>query len=190
MKITAKEPKKKTPRKITPSYLENAALYYLQRYASSAENLKTVLRRKTDRSCHFHKVTPDEFYPLIDTLVTRYITAGLIDDTVYARGKAASLRRQGKSSRIIEMKLTQKGLSRTHIEQALEDADQHHEDAELNAAITLARRKKIGCFRTKPYQDKIAETRKEMAAMARAGFSFDIAKRALEIDASADDFDD
>ena len=93
-KKPAKDQKKKrTPRKITPRYLENAALYYLQRYASSAGNLRRVLTRKVDRSCQFHGMPADEFYPVIDALVARYEKSGLLNDTLYAEGRTASLRR-------------------------------------------------------------------------------------------------
>ena len=38
--------KKRNPRKVTPKNLDNAALYYLSRYATSAENLRRVMMRK------------------------------------------------------------------------------------------------------------------------------------------------
>jgi regulatory protein len=46
--------KSKTPRKITEHSLRNIALHYLQRYASSKENLKRVLKRRVMRSAQFH----------------------------------------------------------------------------------------------------------------------------------------
>ena len=46
--------KKRNPRKVTPKYLDNAALYYLSRYATSAENLRRVMMRKIHRSANHH----------------------------------------------------------------------------------------------------------------------------------------
>lgn len=180
--------KQKQPRKISAKYLENAALYYLQRYASSAENLRRVLTRKVQKSCTFHKMPPEEFYPVIDTLIRRYVSSGLLDDNLYARGRAASLRRQGLSKQAIAAKLQIKGLSRPQIDQALAEIDaEKGEDAELQAALALARRKKIGRFRTTPDADQ--KTRqKELAAMGRAGFSYETASRALDY-TEEDDFD-
>jgi regulatory protein len=168
----------KQPRRISGKYLENAALYYLQRYATSAENLRRVLARKVKRSCAFHKVPEDEFHPLIDSLILRYQSSGLLNDKGFAEAKAATLRRQGKSRRAIEGKLKEKGLSRVDIETAIEKAGGEDED-ELAAACAHARKKKLGRWRTKPLKDP-KDTRKEMAAMARAGFSYEMAKRALE----------
>lgn len=160
----------KQPKKISARYLENAALYYLQRYATSAKNLKTVLCRKIDRSCAFHKTDPAEFYGLVDKLVERYKASGLLNDAVFARAKTTTLRRKGESKRAIEAKLSQKGLAKDDIAKAFTEVDEN-EDAEFEAAVAFVKRKKLGIGRKDP--------QKEMAAMARAGFSFEVAKKAL-----------
>lgn len=181
--ITKENGKKrpKQPRKISASYLENAALYYLQRYATTAANLRTVLVRKINRSCQFHKTEPAEFLPLVDPLVERYVKSGLVNDATYAENRANALRRQGLSRQAIHAKLSQKGLKAADIEAALAsvDADSNHADSELAAAHALARRKKLGPYRNRPLKDPVKDARKEMAAMARAGYSFDIVKRVL-----------
>lgn len=176
----------KQPRKITPQYLENAALFYLQRFSTSAGNFRTVMRRKIDRSCRFHKVEPDAFYSIVDAMVERYIAVGLLDDKVYARAKTTTLRRQGKSKQAITAKLKTKGLGAQDIGNAFDEVDTA-DDAELTAALHLARKKKLGKHRTKPLLDPIKDRQKEMAALARAGFSFDIAKRVLDYDGDSDD---
>lgn len=194
-KKPAKDQKKKrTPRKITPRYLENAALYYLQRYASSAGNLRRVLTRKVDRSCQFHGTPADEFYPVIDALVARYEKSGLLNDTLYAEGRTASLRRQGKSRQAIAANLKVKGLTPEIIQQALESVDGDRADttlpAELAAALKLARKRKIGRFNPKPESDPLLRRKqqmREMGIMARGGFSYDIARQALDF--NADDVD-
>lgn len=194
-KKPAKDQKKKrTPRKITPRYLENAALYYLQRYASSAGNLRRVLTRKVDRSCQFHGTPADEFYPVIDALVARYEKSGLLNDTLYAEGRTASLRRQGKSRQAIAANLKVKGLAPDIIQQALESVDGDRADtalpAELAAALKLARKRKIGRFNPKPESDLLLRRKqqmREMGIMARGGFSYDIARQALDF--NADDVD-
>jgi regulatory protein len=174
-----KKPRKQ-PKKITASYLENAALFYLQRYATSARNLKNVLIRKIDRSCAFHKTPPQEFYAAVDALIERYQASGLLNDPLFAASRAASLRRQGQSRRTIEARLRQKGLAKDVIALALQEVDEERYgeggdegdgDAELDAARAFARRKKLGLGKR--------ELRKEMAAMARAGFSYETAAKAL-----------
>ncbi len=172
---------RRLPRKIDAGYLENAALYYLQRYATSSQNLKNVLTRKIRRSCAHHGDDPDQFLPLVDKIALRYQEVGLLDDKVYAEGRVAALRRQGLSKQAIQQKLSLKGLAAAEITQALAriDAAANEDDHELAAARRLARRKKIGPWRSRPLSDDKA-AHKELAVLARAGFSYDTAKRALQ----------
>lgn len=172
---------KKTPKKISKTYLENAALYYLQRYATSAENLKRVLMRKVKKSCAFHQVPPEDFAPLVDDLVARYTASGLLDDAVFARARVMSLRRQGLSKQAIVAKLQIKGLSKSQIENALRLVDEDHEDPEMAAALACARRKKLGPWRKAPLTDP-KDRQKELAALGRAGFSYETARRALDFE--------
>lgn len=167
---------KKQPRRISRQYLENAALYYLQRYATSAANFRRVMKRKIDRSCTFHKVDAAEFYPMLDDMIARYERAGLLNDGGFAAARVSSLRRQGRSKQAITAKLQAKGLPRETIAAALSELD--GEDAELKAAQEFARRKKLGPWRKKPLNDP-KDAQKEMAAMARAGYSFELARQVL-----------
>ncbi|MGH7089381.1 MAG: regulatory protein RecX, partial [Stellaceae bacterium] len=75
-----------------PPALERAALDYLGRYASSAENLRRVLLRRLARA---GGVAPAEAKRDIDAIVARYLAAGLLDDAAYAAHQAARLRRRG-----------------------------------------------------------------------------------------------
>lgn len=173
-----KQPKpRKAPRRISKTYLENAALYYLQRYASSAAHLKSVLKRKVERSCKFHETDAAPFMPVIDDMIARYLKSGLLDDAAYARAKTTSLRRQGKSRQAIHAKLASKGVPKERVTEALTTVDED-ENSELAAAIALARRKKIGIFR-KGVAD-LKQRQKELAAMGRAGFSYETARTALQ----------
>ena len=76
--------KRRQPRKVTQQSLHNAALHYLERYASSADNLRRVLMRRVRRSALVHDTDPEEGARLIDELVTRFEAAGLLDDRAYA----------------------------------------------------------------------------------------------------------
>lgn len=164
MQSPAPRPAPKAP---SAAYLERAALYYLERFAASSAQLEMVLKRKIMRRCKLRGESPEAFYELIPPLIARYLECGLLDDTRYTQAKIASLRRKGTSKRMIAAKLSQKGIKRDLITQQLE-AD---ETDELEAARTLARRKKLG---TK--EDRM----RDLATLARAGFSYAIAKQALE----------
>ncbi len=164
---------KKPPRKVTPAYLQRAALAYLERYASSAENLRRVLRRKVDKRCRLRDEDPAEFHEMIDEVVAKSLRSGLIDDTRYAEARVATLRRRGGSARAIQAKLSAKGVDRSAIAQALEGS----EDDEEAAARALARRRKLGPYRPgerAPHRDK------DLAILARAGFRFDVARSVID----------
>ncbi|MDE1152601.1 MAG: RecX family transcriptional regulator [Micavibrio sp.] len=193
---TAKDPsgkpkdrQPKQPRKISAQYLENSALYYLQRFATSSENFRRVMTRKIKRSCTFHKVDPAPFFPIIEDMIIRYERAGLLNDKVFAAAKVSSLRRQGKSKKAILAKLQAKGLGRTEIDGALTSIDSESvgdEDPDMAAALTFIRKKRLGRFRKGPAPD-IKQQQKELAAMGRAGFSYEISRAALEYSDDGDD---
>ena len=46
--------KKKQPRKISPDYLRNSGLFYLQRYTASSHHFRVVMQRKINRSIAVH----------------------------------------------------------------------------------------------------------------------------------------
>ncbi|MCK6451521.1 MAG: RecX family transcriptional regulator, partial [Alphaproteobacteria bacterium] len=139
------------PKKLTPERLEKAALHYLERFASSAENLRRVLMRKVERAARAAEHAggeADRAEPArwVDALVTRYVASGLLDDRAYAEAASASLRRQGRSARAIRQKLATKGIGKEEAEAALARAGGADDAAELRAAAALARRRRLGPF--------------------------------------------
>ena len=174
------KPVRKPPRKVTPAYLQRAAMSYLERYASSADNLRRVLRRKVDKRCRLRGEDPAEFQDMIDEVVAKSLRSGLIDDTRYAEARVATLRRRGGSARAIQAKLSAKGVDRATIAAALDG----EEGDEEQAARAFARRRKLGPFRPgerAPYRDK------DLAAMARAGFRFDVARGIIDAEGDEDE---
>lgn len=164
-----KNPKSERPQRAPDAaYLERAALYYLERFAASSASLEQVLRRKIMRRCKARGESPEPYYENIAPLIARYIESGLLDDERYAQAKVASMRRKGTSARMINAKLAAKGVAR-EVAAAQLEAD---ETSELEAAQNLVRRKRLG---------QVPERRdKDLATLARAGFSYAVAKQVLE----------
>ncbi|MCK5384414.1 MAG: regulatory protein RecX, partial [Alphaproteobacteria bacterium] len=106
---------------------------------------------------------------------------GLLNDKTYANALVSTMRRKGLSRRAIQIKMRSKGIGSDLALCSLEDLDSHShetsEDAEFSAALTLARKKKIGAFSCGKEQN----IQKSFGVLARAGFSYDIAKRVLNI---------
>ena len=174
------EPRKarKLPRRMTAARLENIALHYLGRYASSSGNLRRVLMRRVERAVAAHGDDPADGARLVDALLARFQRSGLIDDRAYATQKAASLQRRGASRFGIRGKLRQKGVETDLIDDAMATLDEGGSGAgELAAACALIRRRRLGPYRAAG--QRAAMRQKDLAALARAGFSLDIARHAL-----------
>jgi regulatory protein len=171
---------KKPPKKITEKYLYNSGLAYLQRFPSSTPHFRRIMGRKIDRSCNYHKEQDRETCAkLLDTTVETFIRQGLLNDQAYLQGMVNSLRRRGQSTQAILSKLGQKGMTQEAVLNAVRtyDEDQGLMNPDLSAAVMLMRRKRLGPFR----KVENIEKNKELAALARAGFGFDIAQKALSL---------
>lgn len=105
--------------------------------------------------------------PMIAAVVERMVRDGYVDDARMAESKAGSMHRAGKSVRMVRIKLRQKGIEADVIAQVTpNDAEK-----ELEAALTLVRKKRLG--------RDLERRQKDLAVLMRGGFSYDVAKRAL-----------
>jgi len=127
---------------------------------------------------------------MIATIVDSLVEVGIVDDLRFAESKARSMRGRGKSGVAVRTTLRHKGVGTIDVDavmrgERLRDGDERaSSEVELEAARTLVRRKKLGPFReaTTPEQRQ-----RDLATVARAGFSYDIARRALAaVDVEAD----
>jgi regulatory protein len=168
---------RRPPPKITASYIENAALHYLERFASSTANLKRVLMRKVDRSlAHWGGERP-EALQMVETVLTRLAGLGYLDDAAYAANKVRGLHRRGTSGRGIRAVLAAKGVAAEQADAALGTLAEDADEPELAACLNLARRRRLGPFRKPETQAEFRD--KDMAALARAGFGWDVVKRVM-----------
>ncbi len=175
--------KPKTPKKISETYLHNSGLYYLERFSASKNHFKFVMKRKVKRSCMHHTEQDyDLCAQMVDTLADRFENSGLLDDNLYTNGLVASLRRKGLSRSAIINKMRVKGIETEKTIHALENLDNDNYEnfnvAEEQAALTLAKKKRIGPFFTGEEQN----IKKSLGIFARAGFSYQVAKATLDID--------
>lgn len=177
---------RKLPRKVSAQSLENVALYYLARFSAPSAHLRRVLLRRVEQSVRAHDTDPAEGHRLVDALIERFCRSGLLDDTAYAAGKARSLRRRGTSRVVIGRSLRAKGLSAEQVERAMagladEAAAASGADSDVIAAARLAQRKRLGPFRAAARADA---RNRDMAALARAGFSYDVARRTIDAESA------
>ena len=165
-------------REVTERRLNNVALHYLSRYSATTDSLRKVLMRRVVASARAHGTDPEEGTAWIETLIIKFQTLGYLNDRAYAENRTRSLLARGSSSLAVAMKLREKGVGADNIEAALETAREDALDLDLVAAAALARRRRLGPYRR---DDEREERRdRDLAALARAGFSYDIAKRIIE----------
>lgn len=165
-------------RPVTSEDLETQALDYLARFASSAANLRRVLKEKVERSARLHGTNREAGLAAIDRLVAQLTDAGILDDSRFAEGRAQSLFRRGASRRAIAAKLSEKGVGAAEIAKALEGLGELAADPELAAAVAYARRRRLGPFRNP--DTRAAARDKDLGALARGGFSLDVARRVID----------
>jgi regulatory protein len=161
--------------------LYQAALDYLARYAATETGLRRILERRIDRWARA-QLDPEAAEPAlhaaraaIDGVVKLLAKDGALSDAAFAENRARNMARSGQSARSIQMRLVAKGVA-SNVARSASATDA---ETELAAALVLARKRRIGPYRSVENADAAARM-KEMGVLARAGFSRDIAKQALE----------
>jgi regulatory protein len=159
-------------RRVTAQSLQNAALFHLRKYSASVLQLRRVLTRKVQRFNRLKKGEPPvDASLLIAELLLKLVQQGYLDDSRLAEVRSASLRRSGRSARMIRAKLQEKGLGAEVARVSLPSADEE-------VVWVHARKKRLGPY-GKP--EKRKERRlKDLASLARAGFSFALAKKVID----------
>lgn len=164
----------------TEETLRQALLRYLERYDGSRAQLRAMLRKKLPKELGAPERA--ELERTIDALLERFAQSHIIDDRRLSESLVRGQRARGASARKIEGKLRQRGVAPETIATALGEASARGDD-ELEAAQNYARRRRLAARHDLSIP---AERQKALAALARQGFSFDVARRALALQASAE----
>ena len=159
---------RRKPRPLDPAKLEELALAYVARFATSAAKLERYLVRKLRERGWEGEGEPD-----LAALVGRYVELGYIDDAAYARSKGGSLLRRGYGPRRVRQALAEAGIDEATRAETRADAA-----AERRAALSLARKRGFGPFGQAPPDRQQRE--KQLAAMLRAGHPLDSAREMVD----------
>jgi regulatory protein len=172
---------RKPVKPITAKYLQNAATFYLERYPSTAEGLRRVLNRRVRRAEMVEAPVIENVKQAIDAIVAKFVAAGVIDDQAFAQTKARALHRRGSSNRVTRQKLRFAGVDGETLDKAMEGLDEELDtdprQREWQAAVALARRRRLGPFRQK---DRREFRDRDLAAMARGGFEYQLARKVID----------
>ena len=158
---------KRTPPPLDAGSLERLALRYVERFATTQGKLADYLTRKIrERGWDGAAADPRG-------LAARMADLGYVDDRAFAEAKAASLGRRGFGARRVAVALRQ---ARVGEEDTVELAPAIADRA-VEAALTFARRKRIGPFGNGDTDRVVRE--KQFAAMLRAGHGFELSRRII-----------
>ncbi len=163
----------------TEAALYEMALSYLERFPTTTSRLRRYLAQKVSDAVGEGRCDAQAAGGFTEAVIARLSRAGLLDDAVYAASRARVLHQRGRSLRFIQQDLRGRGVSAELVESALASLKAEHTgDLELSAALRHARRRRLGPFDTSGQRSE--RRRNHLAALARAGFSFDIAKTVVD----------
>ena len=163
----------------------NKAVDYLSRYASSRHKLGQILQRFASRNLTDYD--DKDIVAAIQQTIDQCSQLGYLDDREFAVTLARNQRRLGRSQAMIRLRLHQHALSDDIIAHALAEADENSANGDLQAAIRFAQRRRLGPFaqRHSAHHQRLDAhqwKRRDLNAMARAGFSMTTSKRVLDHD--------
>ena len=169
MAMGASNPRKPRP-PLDAAKLEELALSYVSRFATSRAKLLTFLKRKLRE-----RGWKEDCEPPLDGLADRLVRLGYIDDRAYALSKARSLTGRGYGGRRVQQALRLAGIAE---EEAGEARNLAKADA-VESALRFARRRSLGPFAAERPDPRRRE--REMAAMIRAGHGFGLARAIIDL---------
>ena len=155
---------------LTAAKLEELALHYVGRFATSRAKLVSYLGRKL-RERGWDGTESPEPEQLADRLVRR----GSVDDRAFALSKARSLTGHGYGEKRVKQALVLAGIG----EEEGSDARDLAEEEAVAAALRFAKRRAIG-----PYAQHVpdqGQRGRALAAMIRAGHRFPIARAIVDL---------
>lgn len=147
------------------------AIYYLSKYSSSKKNLEFILKKKIrrlsdEKQIRFH------LYNEIQIIIEKLEKLNLINDQVFVESKIQSFQYQAKSKNYIKQYLLQKGIDKQLIKEQISLFYENNKNLEKENALKFAKKRNL-INNDQDYQKKLSK-------LARAGFSYDIAKEILK----------
>ena len=162
-------PGDRQPRKPRPpldaARLDELALHYVSRFATSRAKLASYLVRKI-RERGWDGEPPAD----IAALAERLSRLGYIDDAAYALAKSRSLTARGYGAGRVRQALYGAGIG----DEEAAPARDHASTRSVDAALHFARRRRIGPYASNETDPKARQ--RALAAMIRAGHGFAISR--------------
>ena len=165
---------RRNPQPLDRSRLEELALAYVARFATTRAKLEAYLARKLRE-----RGWQGEGQPPVSQIAAKFEDAGYVDDAAYARAKAGSLLRRGYGRRRVDQALGHAG-----VDEASRAAVRISEGALREAALNMVRKRRFGPFGQQTPDRSARE--KQIAAMLRAGHGMDHALALIDAGSTRD----
>lgn len=165
---------RRVPPPLTQPRLEELALRYVGRYATTRAKLRAYLARKLRERGWDGEREPDP-----ERIAGRFAELGYVDDAAFAMSKSVSLTSRGYGTRRLAQSLRVAGVG----DEDGAAARAHAEEEAVEAALRFARRRRIGPFAGGPTDPKARE--KALAALVRAGHGFALARQIVALEPGA-----
>ena len=174
MAMTGRTPRKPRP-PLNAAKLEELAISYVGRFATSRSKLLSYLKRKLRERGWGGATEPD-----LQGLADRLASLGYVDDRAYAVSKARSLTSRGYGERRVGQALALAGIG----EEEGADARSLAQAEAVGAALRFAKRRSIGPYSAKPHD--LRERERAIAALVRAGHRFALARAIVAMEPGSD----
>jgi regulatory protein len=162
MTLTKRGPRR---RELNDSSLQELALFYVAKYATTRAKLRAYLSRKIRERGWEEDRAPD-----LELLINRLAELGYVDDAAYALNKSRALSARGYGKQRLAQKLRLAGVD----EKDRAAADAHADEECVAAALRFAERRRLGPFARAAPDPRLRE--KWIATMVRAGHGYGLAR--------------
>jgi len=170
--------KNKKDLETTIDELRNFAYSYLDKYSPSKQQLRTYLFKKFLKK-NLKISNKKELFNLIDIVISTLVDQKLVSDKYYSDAKTKAFLRRGYSLNKIRYSLIKKGIDEKYIRASISKIKENESDPDFFSAIKLCKRRRIGPGREE--SNRTLYYKKDISILSRAGFSYEISKKVLEI---------
>ena len=170
--------KNKKDLETTIDEIRNFAYSYLEKYSPSKQQLRTYLFKKLIKKKQriFMK---REIFNLIDSVISSLVDQKFLSDKYYSDAKSKVFFNRGYSLNKIRYSLIKKGIDEKYIKASISKIKENESDPDFFSAIKVCKKRRIGPVRDEANRQIFYK--KDISILARAGFSYEISKKILDI---------
>lgn len=177
--IGQRKRKKRPLPELTEAALRRQAQQYIEKYGGPSASVRTVLQRKVRKYEKIADFDREEALAWVESVIAELIDGKALDDQHWANERARVLFSRGFGVRRIAQKLAEKRIPSAVAQSAIQHVTRDTKDPDLVAGHAYAERRRLGMYRR---MDREEHAQKDLGKLARAGFSYGIARRIVDGD--------